>query len=250
MEYKNFYENVQEANLRLQGTIVLYDGEPMYVQAITDHKNDGVFRIYMTDLKTTSVGYNIPGLQNYPAGTAPLGVMMDTHVDGNAKIPNCTILRKKMDSKHFNKFRPFPLGMMNYKGAAYFLERRPNRPSTKQGLIPAAICIARITAGQEKAVKPHNIHFYSEEFRDCVVGDYPTPKECLAGLTPENINESAAFHRNFALVGGPIDTIFLAYKDEVVGALPRNDFSEVRLGRKFAHVREAIQELRLFTRIS
>jgi len=106
-----------------------------------------------------------------------------------------------------------------------------------------------LSAGQSHRGTPGGVAAFTAEFRDCVVGDHPTPKECIEGLKADNINESVAFHRNFALVRGPIDTLFLGYKDEVVGVLPRGDFSALRLGRQFKHVKEAAHDLRLFTTI-
>src|SRR3546814_5918592 len=47
VKYTNFYETVKEADMRLRHTLVMYDGEPYYVLLISDHKKDGVFRIYM-----------------------------------------------------------------------------------------------------------------------------------------------------------------------------------------------------------
>ena len=45
----NFYENLEEAQRRLRGTVVMYDGIPHYVLAITDHQSGGIFRVYMQD---------------------------------------------------------------------------------------------------------------------------------------------------------------------------------------------------------
>ena len=62
-------------------------------------------------------------------------------------------------------------------------------------------------------------------------------------------NESGAFHREFALVRGPINTVFLAYKADVVGILPRNDLSLVRLGEEHRHLVEVVENLKIFTAI-
>lgn len=250
MLHKNFYENLEEANLRLQGTVVTYDGEPFHIHVITNHKSDGAFRVYMSPVEDIGRGMQIPPLSNFAPNMPEMGAAMDAYADGKKSLKQ-KIIRKKMDSPLFNKFRPFPMGMINYQGHVYFIERRPNRPSTKQGLVPQATMIYEISALSSKSSGAHNSIIFSQEFCDCVKNDYPSPKECLTGLiSNDNSNSAAAFHRNFALVRGPIDTLFFAYKTEVVAALPRSDFSEVRLAKKFDYVKEAISELNLFARIS
>lgn len=244
MKYPNFYENLPEANMRLKSTIVMYAGEPVFIWCITDHKGDGKFRVYFSSPQDVGKCPHIQPLQTVPHDHPQLGPLMDTYIQ-NSPI---TIQRKQMVSKHFNEFRPFPLGMMNINGGAHYVARRPNRPKVEQGLQANMLEQTTLSAGA-KLKTPNGVAVFSPEFRDCIVGDYPTPKECLQGLKEDNVNESVAFHRNFALVRGPIDTLFLGYKDSVVGVLPRNDFSTLRLGRHFKHVKEAANELRLFTTV-
>lgn len=252
MQYKNFYENLDEANLRLQGTIVTYEGEPMYVHIITDHKSDGAFRVYMSPLDCIGRGMLLPPLGQFTYQMSEMGNALDEYVDGKKPLTSpMKLIRKRMDSSLFNKFRPFPMGMLNHNGKVYFTERRPNRPSTKQGLLPQAVNMYEISAAEVNKAPPSTALVYSQEFCDCVKGDYPSPKECLNGLLNKvNANRAAAFDRNFALIKGPIDTLFLAYKGDIVAALPRSDFSEVRLAKKFDYVKEAISDLRVFSRIS
>lgn len=84
-------------------------------------------------------------------------------------------------------------------------------------------------------------------FRDCVVADHPSFAECVAALTnPEFVNNAAAFHRNFALVKGPVGTLFLAYKSDIIGVLPMNDSVAVRLSQDNFHLREVVEELGVF----
>ena len=244
-EHKNFYENLEEALNRLRNTIVLYDNEPYYIWTITNHKGDGVFRVYMS--KVADVSKGVPSALSIGHTSASLGPAMDQHVDGNAKNPAQPIFRKKMDSSYFNKFRPFPLGMMNLTGHAIYMERTPARPSMLQGLSHNMISAILIDAngGSRTAVNPN-----CSEFHDCVVGDYPSPKEALEGVTSDKTkNSSIAFNREFALIRGPIDTVFIAYRGDVVGALLLGDFSVLRLGRKYKHLKEAVKDLNLFASV-
>jgi hypothetical protein len=43
--------------------------------------------------------------------------------------------------------------------------------------------------------------------------------------------------------------LFLAYKAEIVGALPKNNFEYLKLGRKSQHTKEVINGLHLFGNI-
>lgn len=253
-KYKNFFETVEEANMRLKGTIVLYAGMPYHVWAITNHKADGIFRIYLSSLKTVGEGWSPQAVNHFPIGSPALGPELDKYVDGDLKDPNYPVLRKNMDSPKFDNYRPFPLGMLNQAGRAIYIERSPNRPKTEQGLTTGQLRQTVISIESKGAIPTPNGNYpsiYTEEFRDCILGQYPSPKECLDGLlSDKNVNTSVAFHRNFALVKGPINTIFLAYKGNVVGLLIRNNYSEIRLGGDFKHVKEAIAELNLFSVVS
>jgi hypothetical protein len=83
-----------------------------------------------------------------------------------------------------------------------------------------------------------DVDMMSEPFRSCVIGDYPNPDECLEsdeGRRRASCQRGRRFHREFAFVRGPINMVFLAYKSDIIGVLPKLDFSlsedreEVRL---------------------
>src|SRR3546814_12211748 len=121
--------------MRLVNTVVMYDNRPYYVLCSTDHKKDGIFRMYLDELYTErgAAISRIPGIPyEYNDGTPQhieRGKRMDNFLKDN---PDCGIIRKNMDSPLFNRFRPFPLGMCNLNGETYFLCRSPTR-NTQQG---------------------------------------------------------------------------------------------------------------------
>jgi hypothetical protein len=263
VKHTNFYENLTEAQTRLRGTIVAYDHEgregvePYYVFAITNHRKDGVFRIYLERLdqeeRRRSTGLYYPETDNYTHEDPQVGLLIDKwmEVEKNKDF----LIRKKMDSKYFNNFRPFPLGMCNLggkDGRCFYLERQPQR-HREQGLTNAMVVENRVTLGA--TVDPYRgarreVAFKTPAFRSCVRGEYPSVTEVLSELKdPKNGNEAVAFHRHFAVVKGPMDLLFLGYKDKIVGILPNSDTTEVRLGKNFQHTREAVEELRVFDRI-
>lgn len=253
-QHRNFYETVKEAQMRLRGTIVMYDKEPYTVIQITNHKADGIFRIYLFPLGEVQARAHWPSfaLDNYHAESNELGKALDNFITEREQTKDgCKVLRKQMDSPLFNKYRPFPLGMCNIGARTYYVERQPAR-RTEQGLTKNMLNEVQIglNTGSELARRATGVDVTSMAFRQCILGEHPDAQTCLKNLlSGEFENEAVAFNREFALVKGPLDMIFLAYKADIVGTLPNLDFSVVRLGKNFKHCKEVTEGLRLFTRI-
>jgi hypothetical protein len=252
-DHVNFYENIKEAHIRLRGSVIMYDGEPYHVLAICSHRTDGVFRIYLDPLKSYDprLRRSMPDYSNFHPEAAELGPYLDKWIEGQGD--KCTLLRKKMNSPLFNKFRPFPLGMLNQAGKCYYLERQPQRPSTHQGLTRNMVEEHYITIGQSPKNSRgglYNVELFSLQVRDCILGLHPTAAEVLKNFKDPTIeNEAVGFHRNFAFVRGPIGTCFLAYKDKVIGSVPNGDLSVVKLAEPYAYAKEAVAELGVFDNI-
>lgn len=250
-EYPNFYENIQEANNRLKGTVVLYGGLPFTVIAITDHL-DPIFRVYLVPvgLPETTGGSKMVNTALQMQGHPFLGRELDKILE---EFPDCGVLRKYMNSPKFNKFRPFPLGMCNVGTQVYYIERQPTRPAMHQGLTKAAIFETLVTAGSRRDNPKRtmqSIDVNSHEFRDCILGDHYYPREALGHLlNPKIANDALAFNREFAFCRGPLDALYLAYRSDIIGILPNSDLDCVVLGREFQYCREVVLELKLFNRI-
>lgn len=257
--HPNFYETIHETHMRLRGTFVLYDGEPYVVICITNHRDDGIFRIYLDPIgegedKLSSHSPNPPPVNQFESDDPSLGVAMDKWME---KYPNTKVIRKMMSSPAFNKFRPYPLGMCNYEGRVFYLERQPNR-KTEQGLTHSMVACQHVNLdimgnGKQRMGGGRGgcmVDLCGPGFRDCIKGTHPSAQDCLEALKDlEIVNEAAAFHRQFALVRGPLGMIFLAYKADIVGVLPNRDLSCVRIGREHHHTREVIELLRTFDTI-
>lgn len=259
--YNNFFESVNEAYMRLRGTFVLYDGEPYNVLCITNHKEDGIWRIYLDPIGfgEDKLAYNQPNpppCGSYSSDHPNMGAMMDKWLDqmqtpeqgGNG--PGTKVIRKMMNSPKFNKFRPYPLGMCNFNGSVYYLERQPTRKS-EQGLTHGMLTSQSVNLAPDNGKKSLNrsgmVDLYGPSFLACIKGDHPSAQECLDNLQdPDIMNDAAAFHRQFALVRGPLGMIFLAYKADIIGVLPNKDLSVLRLGRDFRHTREVVEILGTF----
>lgn len=254
-KHTNFYETIEEAKIRLDQTVVLYDNEPYHLLCVTNHKSDGIFRVYLDpvvdDGNTFHRNYSVP-YEWYDEPGQSRGARMDKFMDemGDKNV----ILRKMMNSPKFNSFRPFPLGMCNNQGGATYVERTPAR-HTQQGLTGNMMLSRPITLDGGKnpagAFNSRNIGVYSNGFRSCILGQYPNADECLTNLTDKAVaNQSVAFHREFAFVKGPVGIMFVAYKGDVVGFLPNRNLTEVKICDEFNYVREVVDELAMFSRIS
>jgi hypothetical protein len=230
----------------------MYDDEPVEIITITDHVGDGILRAYVRPIGYTpeeleAMPNVVTGLNNFPPGHNGIGTYMDAFITDN---PSCGIKQLRMDSPKFNKFRPYDLGMYWDPPHVYYVERQPNR-RMEQGLISTMLLVKHLTPTSEGG-KPADgyVNMYGPEMRRCILGEHPSPTRCIEGLTnPKYANTAAAFHRNFALVKGPIDTMFLAYKQDVVGQMPHGDFSKVKLGADFTYCKEVVDELQLFDNI-
>lgn len=249
-DYPNFYENHEEALRRLNNTVITYDGEPYYVVAITDNP-DGIFRMYLYPLGIVSRQFPLlPPISGIPANHAGMAKVIDDWM-ATKEGENSGMIRKMMNSPKFNKFRPFPLGMYNDSNRCCYIERQPNR-KVEQGLIKSMLDVNLVTAGRadDTFYGRDSIDFFSPSFRACAMNQHPSAKTCLDNLLNPTIkNEAAGFCRTFAFVRGPIGMMFLAYKADIVGVLPNNDFSKVKIGRDFSYVKEAVEELKLFNDI-
>lgn len=249
----NFYENLKEAHIRLNRTFVLYDGVPYYVFAITNHHKDGIFRVYLDPIghdqtKRRVTPYSL--LDEYNPEHPELGKKLDAWLEVN---PNTDILRKQMNSPLFNKFRPYPLGMCNVGNNVVYCERQPTR-KTEQGLTGQMLSQVKISLTDESNRPTPGRGMYVEinspHFRACILGEHPSAKECLAALNSgQYANEALAFHREFAFIRGPVGLLFMAYKGDIVGVLPKSDLSFLRLDPEFIHAKEVIEKLSLFAKI-
>jgi hypothetical protein len=142
------YESVADASMRLQGTVVLYDDKPVYIENVTqldagDNKAD-VFRIYHRAL--------------------PYG--------------NSAQERKFISSKKYD-LAPFPMGFMNKDGIVYYCMRLP-RKQQRQGLSAGTFSCTDVSGQGRRYALEEAINF--QEFADCIAGKYPSVKEATARI--------------------------------------------------------------------
>lgn len=188
------YETVEEAHMRLQGSVVLYDGEPVYITAVkaVERQDEGggrdIFRVYAVPL---------------PYGKA------DDVRNGNDKQ-----FRKYISSKKFD-LSPFPMGWCSYGRDAYYLSRIPARQA-RQGLTSGNLKISAIGGRPIKA--DYNSLVSSEEFKRCVTGKYEDVEIALARLNGLGDDVVVPVGRSFAFVKDvDIGLVYLYHKNTKCG---------------------------------
>lgn len=249
MKYTNFYETVREANMRLRGTVILYDKEPYIVLVVTDHKKDGIFRIYLEPTGAGNAAYsgNLRSDQQCPIHTHPVeendfGSRMDSWMEDNKSLG---VLRKQMNSPLFDLFRPFPLGLINLDSEAMYVERTPAR-RTEQGLTSKMLEVSSLKGNSRR----NGFNVYSSEFKKCIKGDFPSMRESFDRIREKGgVLESVGFSRLFGLAKGPVRLPCLFYKDTMIGYLPSADPGSLILDDQFRHLRESIDEMSCFNEI-
>lgn len=252
-QYTNFYQQINEANMRLKNTVILYDGDPYYVLCVTDHKADGIFRLYLDPLPSVD-GERLEAAKNCvpcndydPKEDGDIGEAMDDYLSSTKS----KILRKKINSPLFNKFRPFPLGMCQYNDHVLFTQRRPTR-RIEQGLTSSMIHNELLKLGRKRPQTGSDIHpsdiWLTSKLHDVIKGVYPSPTDALK-MVKSGDKESVAFDRNFAFCRGPAGTIFTAYRDDFIGLVAEGDLSVLKLSPEFEYTKELVTESGIFNNV-
>lgn len=213
--HPNFYENLEDANRRLNGTMVKY-GEEFF--AIQDIRNT---RPIMT-------------------------LQMQQYGNKRAEIKEVLI-----NDELFNGFRPFPLGMCNNgQGRAVYIQRRPLR-TQQQGTTSAhlvEIDIENRFYGDAPAGRL-SVLFGGKPFLECAKGIYPSFKEVIDFYNnPEILNSSTAFCREFAVVRGYVDTCFIADKGGVVARYDTMS-GELIIAKSKIFLKETFEQMGIFENV-
>ena len=252
-QFTNFYETIDEARIRLDQTVVLYDGEPYYVLCICRHPGDDIFRMYLDPYQADGLLWSKNNYVPYEWHDEP-GMTKMQKMDeflNEYKNKSCPIIRKMMNSPLFNKFRPFSLGMGNGGGKAGYIERSPVR-HTQQGLTGSMLTRKEfdlVVDRQDRSLGP-KVSLFNPQVHSAITGRYPDVDTVLSNLTDKKIsNSSVAFHREFAVVRGPLNLLFVAYRGEIVGFLPNNNTSQIKITDEYNYVKEVVDELHVFNAI-
>ena len=214
------YETVGDAGMRLNNTVVLYDGVPHYVDTV-DHPPEGdrkeIFRVCCR----------------------PLPLKLEDPAQGR--------IRKYISSKKFD-LAPFPMGFINTDRGAVYASRAPTRQQSQglcsKNLLTELVPSPEIGPGQikPKQALDFNTLIHSQRAADAFAGKYPSFKEAAAE-TAKGL-KSVAFNREFAIACDPeLPFLLYLYHKLVKVGVADADTATVRLGPKRKCLTEMLTEL-------
>jgi hypothetical protein len=200
------YESAEEVERRLNGTVVLYEGKPVVINAVEMPQagdDDAIARVYF---------YELP------------------------QKPGAKRVRKFLSSRKFD-LAPFKMGYCNYNGAAVYVTRNPVRQG-RQGLASGVTSFKSIDDTPIRL--PFELVTASQAFADMVAGVYPSLKEAIPLI--EGKIESVALSRAFALeLDDELDLFIIRHKGKRCGIVLR-DRGIVQLSRKYTFLKEELKE--------
>jgi hypothetical protein len=207
------YENAEEANFRLHGTIVLYDGEPVYISQVAhepDLPKGDIFRVYTQSLPVS-----------------------------NRRDPE----RKYISSGKFD-LAPFKMGFINLDGNVFYLSRTTARQN-RQGLNDRTFEAAPLRNVPGVVAPSLGDLIRTKEFYDTIKGRYPSMEDAMARLREEGVS-GVAISREYALVthSSLKELLFLFHRKTVVGFMQTGD-REFKLGQAFKFLKEELNERKI-----
>lgn len=203
-----FWTDLTQASERLNRSVILYDGDPVYVEAVSEG-SDGVPKVHIMDLV------------------------------------NQQVIRKNADSPKFERYRKLPnLGWFNSKGIPLFMERR-TRTSRSHGLTNENVAIFNLHAGSGTLQANGNTFInvmFDKGFIDSHNDRFPSMERTLRDIAP---GSSIAVSRKL-LVNCDMDGLKWLWLGKArVGIFTGSD--SLLLLPKYAFHREEIQSEKAFT---
>jgi hypothetical protein len=212
------YETVEEAEMRLSGTVVLYDGEPVYVTKVAHAKagdpNGDIFRVYARPLPYK------PNLED------------KINADGQ------DVFRKFISSRKFD-MATIKMGFLNTGKGLLYCSRKPSR-QFKQGLSNNTLVATPVTANVRAANMAGLLPL--KEFAAMLKREYPSYAATLLKMQKDETVIGMAFHPHFAVVRDAHipELLYLYHKQDKVGLIQDK---KVVLTKGMRCLKESIQEL-------
>jgi hypothetical protein len=209
------YETQEEVNFRLNNTVVLYDGKPVYITRVNipevEDKKE-IARVFFVEL--------------------PYGKKLG---DGAKET------RKYLSSRKFD-ISPFRMGYFNHNGEAIFASRTPVRQN-QQGLNAK-----NVTFVDARGRRAENMNFNeiikSQGFVDMVNGVFPD-FAAAGDMLGNKDNSSIAVSRSFAFhVDHDLEALLLLHKGIRCGIALKGDRA-LKVPPKFHFLREEMEQCRI-----
>lgn len=205
------YETAEEIRFRLEGTLVKYDGDPVYITRVNmPEADDGkeIARVFFRKLPYKNKDQEV---------------------------------RKYLSSRKFD-LTPFKMGYFNHNKQAFFVSRNPVRQN-KQGL-SADTTILRDVRGKPCGDMSFALMTTSDGFVDMLNNKYPDFKDAVTMLDQKD-NSSVALTQTFAFnIDHDLEALVLMHKGTRCGLAMREDRA-LKIPKKFHFLREELEENRI-----
>ena len=211
------YETTEEVKFRLENTIVLYDGAPVYITRVSmpEEREEAkeIARVFFQELPFK-----------------PLNV-------GNKAKEQ----RKYLSSRKFD-LAPFKMGYFNHDGQAIFASRNPVRQN-RQGLCSATCKMSDVRGKASRDYFWEDI-ISGDGFVDMISNKYPSFAEA-GDMLGNKENSSVAVSRSFAFhIEHDIEALLLLHKGIKCGIAIKGQ-KALSLPPKFHFLREEAEECRI-----
>lgn len=198
----------EDVSMRLGQSVVMYDGDPVYIDSVLQDEPDDPPRLYVCRLRPIS--------KQLPNTICPSECI---------ELPD-----PRLD------INPVKLGYVNIttrdKVRATYTSRSPVR-KYKQGLNNQNIHFAEV-----HMLEPFDQPILqSVALGDCILGKYPTYEEALKKVQHGCV---VAFHRRWAISMDEVGVTNLQYRGQRVGVAVENEFS---LGRHYHFLKEELERI-------
>lgn len=209
------YETQEEVNFRLNNTVVLYDGKPVYITRVNmpevEDKKE-IARVFFVEL--------------------PYGKRLG---EGAKET------RKYLSSRKFD-LAPFRMGYFNHNGEAIFVSRAPVRQN-QQGLNAKNVTFID-ACGKRAENMNFNEMIKSQGFVDMVNGVFPD-FTAAGELLGNKDSSSIAISRSFAFhVDHDLEALMLLHKGIPCGIALKGDRA-LKVPPKFHFLREEMEQCRI-----
>lgn len=207
------YETAEEVKFRLENTVVLYDGKPVYINRVSvpgPEDIDEVARVFFKEL--------------------PFDLK-----DREKEV------RKYLSSKKFD-LAPFRMGYMNHPNGVFFVSRTPLRQN-RQGLSAGVVKLFDVKGEKSNWVSFSDM-ISCQGFSDMVNNVYPDFKQA-GEVVGDGKTDSVAISQSFAFaVDKDLDALILHHKGVKCGLAFPGDKS-IRVAKKFHFLKEELESYRI-----
>lgn len=203
------YETLEEIKMRLESSVVLYDGAPVYITRVAAPEADDkkeISRVFFRELPYEPDGRDI---------------------------------RKFLSSRKFDLNIP-NLGYINHRGRALYLTRAPVRQYS-QGLCNKNTTVMEL--GGRRSEWSFNDIIRGDGLANLLKGSYPSFKE--AGEILNEKTQSVAISKSFAVnIDNDLDVLMMSYKGTKCGLAFKGERA-IRLSPKFHFLKNEAEELKI-----